>query len=131
MRTGEGRLHRFFGDRHTWLVDGAVHYRVCPHQGQPHYRPDEPGVWMSREATHAFLAWAVQRGYISPSSAQAHLKPDGLQEAAALADAAADMGMSRPPYSGGLVGLIRCCPLPAAHKPRRGGLLGQWHRRRL
>jgi hypothetical protein len=41
--TGEDLLHQFFDEMHTWLVDGAVHYRRCPHRGQPHYRPDEPG----------------------------------------------------------------------------------------
>jgi hypothetical protein len=110
--TGEGLLHQFFGDVHTWRVDGAVRYRVCPHRGQPHYRPDEPCVWMSREAIHAFLAWAVRKGYVPPAWAQACLDHEGLQEASALADAAA-VGVARPDHSGGLVGLIRRYPLPA------------------
>jgi hypothetical protein len=39
---------------------------------------------MSREAMHAFLAWAVQKGYIMPSWAQACLKHEGLQEASSV-----------------------------------------------
>lgn len=111
--TGEGLLHQFFDEVHTWRMDGEVHYRVCPHRGQPHYRGDEPCVWMSREAIHAFLAWAVQKDYITPSWAQACLKYEGLQEASALADAAAAMGVGRPDHSGGIVALIRRYPLPA------------------
>jgi hypothetical protein len=110
--TGEALLHQFFGEVHTWLVDGAVHYRECPHRGQPHYRPDEPCMWMSREASHAFLAWAVQKGYITPSWAQASLKHEGLQEGSALADAAAAVGDAHSERSGRLVGLIRRYPLP-------------------
>jgi hypothetical protein len=111
--TGEALLHQFFEEARTWLAVGEVHYRVCPHRGQPHYRPDEPCVWMSREAIHAFLAWAVQRGYIRPSWAQACLQHEGLQEGSALADAAAAVSGGRPNHSGGLVEFIRRYPLPA------------------
>ena len=113
MRTAEGLLHQFFGDMHTWLMDGAVYYRVCLHQGQPHYRPDEPCVWMSPEASHAFLTWAVQNGYITSLWAQARLRHEGLEEAAALADVIVAAGRRRSEPSGGLIGLIRRHPLPA------------------
>jgi hypothetical protein len=111
--TGEDLLHQFFEEVRTWLVDGEVHYRVCPHRGQPHYRPDEPCVWMSREAIHAFLAWAVQKCYITPSWMQACLRHGQIQEASALADVAAVGGVVHPDHPGGLVGLIGRYPLPA------------------
>jgi hypothetical protein len=106
-----------------------VHYRVCPHRGQPHYRPDEPCVWMSWKALHAFLTWAVQKGYIRPSWVQACLTHEGLQAASALTDAAAAGGDARPERSGGLVGLIRRYPLPALLVGLGVGLL-LGHRRR-
>lgn len=113
MMTGEGLLQQFFDEVRTWLVDDEVHYRLCPHQGQPHYRPDEPCVWMSHEAIHAFLAWAVQKGYVKPSWMQACLRHGRLQEASALADAAAAAGVVLQGQSGGLVALFRRYPLPA------------------
>jgi hypothetical protein len=77
--TGEGLLHQFFDDVSTWRTDGEVHYRWCPHRGQPHYRRDEPCVWMSREAIHAFLTWAVQKGYVTSSWMQACLRYEGYR----------------------------------------------------
>jgi hypothetical protein len=111
--TGEHLLHHFFEETRIWLTDGGVHYRPCPHRGQPHYRPDEPCVWMAPEATRAFLAWAGQKGYVMPSWAQACLRHGPLQEASPLADAAAGMGLLRPHPPGALVESIRRSPLPA------------------
>jgi hypothetical protein len=111
--TGENLLHHFFEETRIWLKDGGVHYRPCPHRGQPHYRPDEPCVWMSPEATRAFLAWAVQKGYVTPSWAQSCATHGRLQEASPLADAAAGMGHVRPDRCGALVECIRRSPLPA------------------
>ena len=108
---GEHLLHDFFEETRLWLTDGAVHYRPCPHRGQPHYRPDEPCVWMAPEATHAFLAWAVQKGYVTPAWAQTCLQRGRVQEASPLADAAADMRIVRPDHPGALVESIRRSPL--------------------
>jgi hypothetical protein len=130
--TGEDLFHQFFAEAHSLLEDGSVYYRMCPHRGHPHYRSDEPCVWMSPEASHAFLAWAVPKGYITPSWAQACLKREGLQEAAALADAAAASVVGRSEPSGGLVGVIRRYPLPALLVGLGVGLLlGQRHCRNL
>jgi hypothetical protein len=106
-------LHHFFEETRIWLMDGGVHYRPCAHRGQPHYRPDEPCVWMAPEATRAFLAWAVQKGYVRPSGARACLRHGPLQEASWLADAAAEMGPPRLHRPGALVESIRRSPLPA------------------
>jgi hypothetical protein len=98
--TGEALLHQFFAEAHSWLEDGGVHYRPCAHRGQPHYRPDEPCVWMAPEATHAFLAWAVQKGYVLPSWVQACLQRGRLQEASPLADAAVGLRQGRRDRAG-------------------------------
>jgi hypothetical protein len=111
--TGEDLLHQFFEEAHIWLEDGGVHYRPCPHRGQPHYRPDEPCVWMAPEATRAFLAWAVQKGYAVPSWPQACLQRGLLQEASPLADVAAGMGLLQPNRSRALAESIRRSLLPA------------------
>ncbi|HSF32474.1 MAG TPA: hypothetical protein VLK82_18635 [Candidatus Tectomicrobia bacterium] len=110
--TGEDLLHQFFAEAHIWLEDGGVHYRPCPHRGQPHYRPDEPCVWMTPEATRAFLAWAVQKGYVMPSWVQACLRHARLQEASPLADAAAGLRMVRPDRSGALGTSLQWSSLP-------------------
>ena len=110
---GEHLLHHFFEETRIWLTDGGVHYRPCAHREQPHYRPDEPCVWMAPEATRAFLAWVVQKGYVMPSWAQACLRHGQLQEASPLADAAAGMGLLRPDRPGTLIRSIRRSPLPA------------------
>jgi hypothetical protein len=110
--TGEHLLHHFFEETRIWLTDGGVHYRPCPHRGQPHYRPDEPCVWMAPEATHAFLAWAVRKGYVTQSWAQACLQRGQLQAASPLADAAADMRIVRPDRAGARVESIWRSPLP-------------------
>lgn len=113
VMTGENLLQQFFAEVRPWLMDGEVHYRVCPHQGQPHYRSDEPCVWMSPQASHAFLAWTVQRGFVTPARSQVCLRHGRLQEASALADAAASAGVVQPGQLRGLVALIRRSPLPA------------------
>ena len=110
--TGEALLHQFFEEAHIWLKDGGVHYRPCPHRGQPHYRPDEPCVWMAPEATRAFLAWAAQKGYVTPSWVQACLRHGRLREASSLADAAAGMPMVRRDRAGALVESIQRSSLP-------------------
>ena len=111
--TGEDLLHQFFDEAHIWLEDGGVHYHPCSHRGQPHYRPDEPCVWMATEAIGAFLAWAVQRGYAMPSWANVCLRRGGLQEASLLADGAASIGLLPPKRSKTLVKSIQRSPLPA------------------
>ena len=123
MRTGEGLLQQFFEEVCPWLMDGEVHYRVCPHQGQPHYRPDEPCLWMSPQASQAFLAWTVQRGYVSLTWRQACLRHGRLQEASALADAAAAAGVVPPAEPQGPVALIRRSPLLALLVGLGAGLL--------
>ena len=109
--TGEHLLHHFFEETRIWLKDGGVHYRPCPHWGQPHYRPDEPCLWMAPEATHAFLAWAVQKGYVTSAWAQAWRRHGRLQEASPLADAAAGRGVVRPDRARALVDSVRRVPL--------------------
>lgn len=111
--TGEDLIHQFFDEVHTWRVEGAVHYRMCSHRGQPHYRADEPCLWMSRETIHAFLTWGVQKGYLTPSGMQTCLRHEELQAASALADAAAAAGEYHPEDAVGLIGLIRRYPLSA------------------
>ena len=128
--TGEELLHQFFEEAHVWLEDGGVHYRPCPHRGQPHYRPDEPCVWMAPEATRAFLAWAVQKGHAVPSWAQACLRRGLPQEVSPLADVAANMRLVQPDRLRALVESIRRSPLPALLVGLGLGLLlGQRYRR--
>jgi hypothetical protein len=86
--SGEDLLHQFFDDAREWLVQGGVHYRPCPHVGYPHHTADEPCLWMSPEANHAFLAWAVKYGYVAPARADAYLGGELLQASSALADVA-------------------------------------------
>ena len=86
--SGEDLLHRLCEEERIWLEDGDVHYRPCPHRGQPHYRADEPCVWMSQAATQAFLTWAVQQRYVTPSWGRACLRQGHLHEASQLADVA-------------------------------------------
>ena len=86
--TGEDLLHQFFDDAREWLVQGGVHYRPCQHVGYPHHAADEPCLWMSPEANHAFLRWAVDQGYVAPPQAYTYLQRGPLQAASALADMA-------------------------------------------
>jgi hypothetical protein len=111
--TGEALLHQFFEEAHIWLEDGGVHYRPCLHRGQPHYRTDEPCVWMTPEATRAFLVWAVQKGYAMPSWAQVCPLHGRLQDASPLADAAAGTGLIPPNRTTALVKSSWRFPLPA------------------
>ena len=111
--SGEELLHQFFEETRIWLEDGGVHYRPCPHQGQPHYRSDEPCVWMTPEAIRAFLAWAVRKGYTMPSWAQACPQRGRLQEASPLADTAAGMGLLPADCSRALLKSSWRFPLPA------------------
>jgi hypothetical protein len=66
---------------------------------------------MAPETTRAFLAWAVQKSYVTQAWAQACLQHGRLQAASPLADAAAGSGLVRPDHPGALVEGIRRSPL--------------------